>query len=419
VSLSLRRATANDVPALTDIRCAAFAVGDDPGVLEEARRDVEEEWPHCFLLEEDGVPVAAAGVYPHRIQVGRCAILKADVGHVGVLPERQGQGLGTRLMQELMALLPAEGFHCTRLGGLMAFYRRFGYEPFPRRYIQIEVQPPEARLKAFRWAELLAVPPELAPHVRPYDPAADHAGRWELTQRFNAGRSGHLVESPGRPPPAGAPPDPLSLVYEEAGVVRGFLRGYLGPVHAGQPPVYHIAQLAVDYDCPAAAEALLKTFLTQAASIAPTTVWGRMPYDERLFDLMNAVGIQFEVVEMRQGFDGNMMQVLDLPGLLATIAPELTARLQVAGCCPWEGSVGIRIPRHEVVLGVSAAGVTVVAGPPVGPVIETNHATILKWVLGITGAAEYPWLTSDLTGPQRVTLSLLFPRLPTASGVWG
>jgi len=338
---------------------------------------------------------------------------------VGVRPECQGRGVGTYLMSELMALLPREGFHCTRLGGLMKYYRRFGYEPFPRRYVQIPLQPLDADCRGITWRELLSAPPEAAACVRPYNPQRDHESRGDLMRRFNLERSGRMVDSLTDPPAPGAEPDPMCLVFEQDGMVRGFLHGFIGPVHAGQPPVYQVSDLAVDFDYPQAVEALLKAFLTQAASTAPTTVSCRLPYDERLFEQLTAAGIQFDILEMRGAFDGNMMQVLDLPGLLEAIAPELTARLQRAGVCPWQGTLKLVLPRHQAVLRVSAEAVSVELDGPVHATLELSHAILLKWVLGINGAGEHPWLTGSLNGPQQVTLNLLFPRLPAASGTWG
>lgn len=420
MTYQIRRATFDDVATIAEIGYEAFKVYGRPDLREHSQHIAESSWPYFYIMEDEVRPVGQAMVLPHPLQVGSCTILKADVGHVAVRPERQGEGLGTHLMQELMRLLPGEGFHCSRLGGLMKFYRRFGYEPFPRRYVQFEVQRLDAEIKGIRWAEKLGLSSELQARVRPYDPHGDHTAVGELLSQYNAGRPGRLVESRGAPAPAGTSLDPLTLVYEEDGVIRGFLQGCLGPVHAGQPPAYQVTDFALDYGYPEGAEALLKTFLRQAATSAPTTVTCRLPYEERLFDLLNAATLQFDILEMRGGFDGNMMQVLDLAGMLQAIAPELSARLQAAGCCPWEGTLGLRIPRHETSLRVSMGSVTVSSGVDSGyPVIELGHAAILKWVLGLCGATEYPWLLEGLTGPQRVVLSILFPRLPAASGAWG
>ena len=418
MALNLRRATAADIATLAEIGYEAFKIYGRPDQLEHARHIAEHAWSDFLIMEEDGRPVAQAATARHPMQVGSCQILKADVGHVAVLPELQGRGLGSHLMREIIARLPGEGFHCTRLGGLMKYYRRFGYEPFPRRYVQIPLQPLDEDCKGVTWRDLLTAPPAAAARVRPYEPHGDHVARWELQARFDAERSGRYVVHPGAPPPPGGALNPLCLVYEQDGALHGFLQGFVGPVHAGQPPAYQIADLAVDYDCPAL-EALVKAFLTQAASVAPTTVSCRLPYDERLLDALTAAGIQYDLQEMRGAFDGNMMQVLDLPGLLEAIAPELTARLDRAGFGPWTGTLRLELPRQAAVLTVAPDGVTAAPEGATDAMIELSHAILLKWVLGIAGTGEYPWLTAHLTGPQQVMLGLLFPRTATASGLWG
>lgn len=230
----IRRAAAEDVPNIAEIGYEAFRTHGQPGVLEHARETAEHVWSLFHIMEDDGNPLAQAMVSPHPIQVGRCTSLKGDVGHVAVRPERQGEGLRTHLMQELVARLPQERYHCSRLGGLMEFYRRFGYEPFPRRYVQFEVQPRGAEVKGVRWAEKLRLSPELQARVRPRDPHSDHAATRELLSQYNAGRPGWLVEDPGAPPPEGTEPNSLTLVCEADGSIRGYLQGCLGPVHAGK-----------------------------------------------------------------------------------------------------------------------------------------------------------------------------------------
>lgn len=416
----IRRAVAADVPALGDILTAAFHLDRKPGGATHGRQMAEAHCDEFLVLAEEGELLAGAGTFRHWLQVGRCRVLKGDVGHVAVRPDQQGRGLGTALMQAVITTLREEGFHCSRLGGLMKFYRRFGYEPFPRRYVQIPVEPLAASMKDTTWDELLSLSPLEAAGLRPYDPVADHAGRHEVLARFNAGRPGALAPGePGPPPAESGAPNPLALVYVHEGRLRGYLRGHVGPLLPDGPPVYQVVEFAVDEACAAAAPALLKAFLRQAASVAPTVVSCRLPYDERLFGQLTAGGVQFDLVEMRQGFDGNMMRVISLRGLIEAILPELNARWTGLGLCPWEGTVGLRLTDESVTLRLQGTGVSLEADTQPEATLHTDHATLLKWVLGLNGAGEYPWLTQSLTGPQRLSLSVLFPRLPAASGPWG
>jgi hypothetical protein len=313
------------------------------------------------------------------------------------------------------------GFHVTRLGGLMQFYSRFGYEPFPRRYIKIPVAPMDSFIKGVKWSDIRSIPEELSARVRRYHPARDYVFVHALRQAYNEGRPGSFIpDKPGPAPSAGPDPNGLEFVYEENGALRGYLKGSLENVHARDAELsYRLNDFAMDFGYPKACEALFKTFIWEAARMAPTVISARLPYDERLFAAINEADIAFEVAEMRQAADGNMMQVLNLPALLEAIAPELSARLVDAGACLWQGRLHIVLPGQQGWLEVTKKSVYAVHDGPVDMVVKTTHATFLKWVFGISGFSEFSTSFSSLIPAQRLLLSVLFPRLPCASGPWG
>jgi len=418
--LVFRRATEADGEALSEVLCGAFAPAD-AAARERLIRLATEGWRELVVLADAGKPVAMAHIEPHRLRVGACSILKADVGHVAVRPDLQGQGTGTRLMQEIVAWLPKERFQVSRLGGLMRFYERFGYEPFPRRYVTIPVPARDASLKGKTWTSLLALSRRSAAAVRPYHPAKDHRPVHRL-RGAAAMRPGALVLPTDAGPAPAAGPDPAKpvYVYERSGEIRGYLRGGLARVHAGDPELrYCLDELAVVPWDAEVVGALVKTLITRAREIAPTEIMARLPYDEQLFDALTAAGIPFHILEMRQALDGNMMQVLDLQGTLRAVAPELTHRAKQAGCCPWEGILELRLPRLGAFLRVAADKVGVAPKGPADGVVEMSHAAFLKGLLGLTGLVEAAPAAGPLTGPQQLTLGILFPRLPAASGAWG
>ncbi|MEO4048249.1 N-acetyltransferase [Pseudomonas sp. CAU 1711] len=53
------------------------------------------------------------------------------LGPISVAPERQGQGIGTRLMHEALDTLRTQGAAGCVLLGDPAYYRRFGFRPEP------------------------------------------------------------------------------------------------------------------------------------------------------------------------------------------------------------------------------------------------------------------------------------------------
>lgn len=416
-----RGAVAPDVPAIVDIECRAFG-RDTAESREYKRRELDRELSDYFVLEDHGQVVAAARILRHWLQVGSCAVLKGEVGCVAVLPEMHGKGYGTTLMQRLVPYLRDNGFHLSRLGGLMKFYSRFGYEPFLRRYVHLPVHSLDDDIKGMPWREIYALTPREQVCVRRYDPSRDAQAVHELRLRFNRGRCGHLLlsETPPTPTSAGPNPDAYDFVYEEYGEVRAFLRGALGLVNAGDPaPSYRIDELVADYNDPQAVAPLLKHFIQQAAQIAPTTISCRLAYDEWLFGLARQAQLYLEVSEWRQSVDGNMMQVVNLPETLRAAAPEWRARLHEVGMIPWTGKVHFRLPNDEAVLEITPDCVEVGEGSQGDVTVTASQADFIMWLLGIAGFGEFPRLSAHLTGPQRLTLSIVFPRLPCASGVWG
>lgn len=65
-----------------------------------------------MTVEADGVPLTGAGLAP-----------------VGVLPHYQGLGLGSALIREGLARLPALGIQISFVLGHADYYPRFGYSP--------------------------------------------------------------------------------------------------------------------------------------------------------------------------------------------------------------------------------------------------------------------------------------------------
>jgi predicted N-acetyltransferase YhbS len=415
----LRSATQDDIPVIVDIECRAFHRDSA-----EHRRRVEDNlqhaWPECVVLQDTGQIVASAHVARNWLRVGSCSVLKADVGHVAVPPELQGRGYGTALMQQLIPHMSAGGFHVSRLGGLMKFYARFGYEPFPRRYVHIPVPRLDGYLKGQKWGELLQLSPELARRVRPYHPTRDHTAVHRLRYQFDATRSGQRVMAPEPSGTATGDPDPAGLVWVyDDGQVRGFLRGALGLVHAGDTaPSYRLDELVFDHACPKAVDALVKTLMQRAQDQAPTTLSCRLPYDEAVFTALTAANIAFEVVELHPAADGNMMRVVNLPETLRAVEAELSDRLKAFPRLPWEGTVKLVLPEEAAALRLGPGRAQLTSEHGADCIIQASQADFLKWLFGIAGFAEFPQ-AGALPPAQRLVLACLFPRLSCASGPWG
>ncbi len=422
----IRKARAEDVPPILDVMVSAFRLEQDP----ERRRTIEHlvrsDWRRFLVLARAGKVVAAAHIRPDRLQVGRALVLKGDLGHVGVLRELHGRGLGTALVRACVDWMRDHQYHLSRLGGLMLFYRRFGYEPFLRRFLIIPVAPANTAIKGCSWAELYSPAPELAGRVRPYAPARDHRARHGLVQRFYAGRAGALLPAaePGPVPDSAAVPNRFQFAYEVGGELLGVI-----DAEPTSPPLdlapagtrcFFLREFVFAPEHPEAVEALFKRLMSTIAAQGGGLIASRLPYDPVLFQHLTRAGIAFNLVEMHQAVDGNMIQVLALREIFRAIAPELEARLQAAGTPPWEGVVQFELPGQSAALRIRRTGLTLVepAQPPAA-IVRTDQATFVQWLFGIAGFAEFARAGLAMSPACRRALEILFPRLPAASGPWG
>ena len=106
-----------DADACRRIRHDVFVVGQNvPVELEQDGRD--GECLHALALE-DGRPVGTARMFPD-----------GHIGRVAVLDDRQGRGLGRRLMMVLEEAAARRGLEATWLNSQLSaagFYERLGY----------------------------------------------------------------------------------------------------------------------------------------------------------------------------------------------------------------------------------------------------------------------------------------------------
>ncbi len=120
---TIRPGTAADLPVLREIQTAALTE-PWPAVLELA---LEDGGPTLLVLD-DGSPVgyvvAVTAAHPD-----------AYVPELAVVPDRQGEGLGSALLESLLGDLDDHGFGRVRLTAradddrVRSFYRVHGFEP--------------------------------------------------------------------------------------------------------------------------------------------------------------------------------------------------------------------------------------------------------------------------------------------------
>lgn len=425
MNCEFRPGTPDDSAAIFEVVCDAFNRSPDEPRCANTRRMCEGQ-PHQYMVLQDdgGRIVAALHVGDTWIQVGRCAVLKGDVGHVSVRSALQGRGLGTLLMRETVRWMTQRGCHLSRLGGLVQFYNRFGYERFPRRFVEFRLDRVQCVSGFIPAAEAFREPTGLHGALRPYDEARDWRARAELAFAFNEGRSGAARVSRDVSPPASpAPPDPeaLHFVHELGGQVMGYLFAAESPLEAREGEVcFSIGDFAYRPDCPEAAGALLLKLFAHIAHRAPLRVISRLPCDEDLINALQEAGVAFECIELYQGAGANMIKVLNLKATLEAVLPELVERLGRSVGAGWRGAIAFALPDQRAVLDLRGPQPAVHDDGPCALEIGMTQAEFVKALFGISGIRELAcFRRAEWGGEEAAVLDALFPRCAAGAGPWG
>lgn len=132
MNLRIRDETAADLAAIEAVTVAAFRQAEHTSHTEQyivAALRAAEQLTVSLVAEDAGVIVGHVAISPVTISDG------ADgwygLGPISVAPERQGQGLGARLMEAALSRLRELGATGCVLLGDPAFYGRFGFRAEP------------------------------------------------------------------------------------------------------------------------------------------------------------------------------------------------------------------------------------------------------------------------------------------------
>jgi len=429
VQIQFRTGEPGDGEAIFRVLERAFGLEPETQKWEHWRCEAVDS-PEAFQIAElDGHIIGAARVQRHRLRVGTCALVKGDVGEVSIDPDFQGRGYGSALMQHVVAWMRDQGFHISRLGGLVKFYRRFGWVPFPRRYVEFPLTPVRAGASTLPAEAGLALPPELERGLRAPDPDHDPPWRAAVYHHFHENRTGSFViEEPPAPlpspsfPPCPSPPSGPSCVFAADGEMLGYLLAteYERDVTDFEARLT-IGEVAYRRDHPEALEAVLKHALRWAARRGIPRATARLPFDEEVLGVLRRAGISFLTAELETAVASNMLRILDLPGMLESIRPELEDRLRASPHSGWRGRFEISTESEAAGVEVEEGRIRVYRERPDGCShrVAVDTATLMRLILGLNGFGELPLATSFPDHSAAGVLTALFPRQPTASGPWG
>lgn len=83
------------------------------------------EWPRFLVAEEAGAIVGVGQVKPHRDGT-------RELASIAVVPDRQGRGIGTAIVNALIAREHGEVLHLTCRREMQGYYEKFGFELIQR-----------------------------------------------------------------------------------------------------------------------------------------------------------------------------------------------------------------------------------------------------------------------------------------------
>jgi putative acetyltransferase len=127
--VNVRLEREEDRTAAIEVQRAAFGSETEVAIVVAIR---DEDGSFALVAEEDGRLVGH--VQLSRAWVGSTAILA--LGPIGVLPERQGQGIGRALIEAAVEEARSRGEAAMILLGDPRLYPRFGFEPASRYGLQ-------------------------------------------------------------------------------------------------------------------------------------------------------------------------------------------------------------------------------------------------------------------------------------------
>jgi putative acetyltransferase len=150
----IRAETAADREAIAAVTRAAFGKEQEVRMIEAVRAS-DGFVPELSLVAEDGGRVVGHVLLGY-VELADRRVL--ELGPIGVVPERQRQGIGSALVREALRLADERGEPLVLVLGHPTYYPRFGF----RRASELGIEPPNPAIPDAAW---MAIP------LDAYDPA--------------------------------------------------------------------------------------------------------------------------------------------------------------------------------------------------------------------------------------------------------
>lgn len=417
----VRKAKKEDVCEIVSILAKAFHRNDwEPGGAKynEKISEVLKHINEYLVLEENKKIIGTCHIRKDKLKIGKAVIIKGDVGYVSILPEYQGRGYGSKLMKEAVLWMKKKKYDISRLGGLIDFYKRFGYIRFPRRWIEFTIGQKVPAGASFIEENEIPIEDKFVKSIRPFDPKKDTISYIKLVKKFQSRYNGSLITGKSK----NVSINPIFFVFVEKGKVVGYLSGcrYEKSV-SGIGAECEIYDIGYEREKPYVLQSLIKYINNFAFKEGISRMTARLPFDPEIIKLLTEIPIRFQVIENYGGKAGNMIQIINIQSLFQRLSPELEDRLKNSVNISYKGVLEIKIEKDSVQLEIDKGHIKVVEGKKPSISIEIPEFYLIQLILGLLSFEEIRDLfyKEKLTSHEVALLNTLFPRRLVYSGYWG
>jgi len=145
----IRKATDDDLGAVLDVERRAFGHDTEADLVKDLLADTSAAPRLSLLAVEDGRPVGHVLFTAVAVDGGERPVRASILAPLAVVPEAQGRGFGSRLVEDGLDRLAGSGVALVFVLGDPSYYGRFGFAPAGRRGLAAPQELPPAYVEAW------------------------------------------------------------------------------------------------------------------------------------------------------------------------------------------------------------------------------------------------------------------------------